>query len=433
MKKEHKKLSSSTQMLIGMVLGLAVGAIFGKKATVLKPFGTLFINLLKMCMIPIIFVSITLSVAQVTDFKQFGRLGAKIFGFFMYTTTMAALIGIGLAKLIKPGSKYVGVAKVAKIAATKTPSVVDTLLAIVPTNPIQSMANGDLLAVIFFAIMLGVSLILIGEKKAPVVNFLDSLFAAIMRMVKICLKYAPIGVFALMANLAGSNGLNVLKPLGMFFSTEYLAMIIQMFIIYGTLLFFFTKINIFKFLNRAKDIILISFTTASGSAAVPVELEQAESHFGIPNNIAAFGLTVGSTINQDGAALNIPICVLFVAQFNGINIGMSQLITIVLLAIIMSCGASGVPASATVFTLSILSSFGIPAEAFSLILASYIVIDVGLTVINVISDIVCVIVATKLEGKLNEDVWKPGYDLQKAIENRKNRNKVAISEQAANI
>ena len=430
MKKQRKKMSSSVKMLIGMVLGLAAGVIFGDKVAIIKPFGTLFINLLKMCMVPIIFVSITLSVAQVTDFKQFGRIGGKMFALFMFTTTCGAIIGSTLVKVIKPGTKFLGMASVGKITVTQSPSVSETLLAIVPTNPIKAMSNGDLLATIFFAIMLGVSLILIGEKKEPVVNFLGSLFEAVMQMVKICLKYAPIGVFALMADLAGTHGLKVLKPLAMFFTTEYLAMILQMFLVYGLLLYVFTKINIFKFLNRAKDVILISFTTASGSAAIPVELEQAESHFGIPNKIAGFGLTIGATVNQDGAALNIPICVMFVAQFNGFNLTPTQLFTIVLMAIIMSCGASGVPASATVFTLSILSSFGIPAEAFSLILASYIIIDVGLTVINVVSDVVCVLIATKLEGQLNEEVWKPGYNLKKAIENRKNK---VIEKQAVNI
>jgi Na+/H+-dicarboxylate symporter len=420
MNKERKKLSSSTKMLMGLVLGILAGLVFGEKIRIIKPFGTLFINLLKMCMIPIIFTSITLAVSQVTDFKQFGRIGGKMLAMFMITTTVAAIAGTTLGKLIKPGSRFIGSAAIGEVSVPETPSVANVLLSIVPTNPIKAMANDSLLAVIFFAIMLGVSLILIEEKKDPAVNVLNSLFEAFMTMVKICLKYAPIGVFALMADLTGTLGIEVLKPLAYFFTAEYIAMLFQIIVVYGALLFIFARINIFKFLVRCKDEIVIAFTTASGNAAIPVELEQAESHFGIPNKIAGFGLTIGTTINQDGAALNIPLCVLFVAQFNGIEISMAQLITIIAMAIIMSCGASGVPASATVFTLSILSSFGIPAEAFSMILASYIIIDVGLTVVNVVGDIACVTIASKLEGELIQEVWEPGYtpNMYEAIESK---------------
>lgn len=408
--KKRRKLSISIKMLIGMVLGLIVGTAIGEPITVIEPFGTLFINLLKMCMVPVIFTSIVLSVAQVSDVGQFGRIGGRMLLYFAVTNVIAAIIGGSLAMWIQPGNALAGGQISGQVAARETPSVADTLLNIVPVNPVAAMAEGNLLAIIFFACMLGVSLIFIGEKKAPVVNFMESLFDAILQMVSLCLQYAPIGVFALMAVLAGKYGLNVLKPLSLFFATEYMAILLMLIVVYGILLYMTTRLNIFKFLYRCKDPLLVAFTTASGSAAVAVELQQAESHYGIPDKIAGFGLTVGTTINQNGAALNIPICVLFTAQVYGFQFSMTELVTIITMAIIMSCGAAGVPASATVFTLSILSGFGIPVEAFSLILASYIIIDLGLTVINVAGDILCVVIACRKEKILIEEVWQPGYD-----------------------
>jgi Na+/H+-dicarboxylate symporter len=412
--KKRKKIPLSIQMLIAMVLGLIAGRIIGPDIAVIKPFGTLFLNLLRMCMMPIIFTSIVLSVASVTDFKTFGKIGGRMFFQFIITSAVAACVGTFLGSVLQPGAGFQLQDKV-ELTMKKAPGVADTLLSIIPTNPISAMVNNDLLATIFFSVFLGICLILIGDKKAPVINILESLFNAFLRMIRICLMYAPIGVFALMAVLSGQQGLEVLKPLSKFFLTEYIAILFQLIVVYGIVLYATTRLNIFRFLYRLKSAIVVAFTTASGNAALPVLLEESETHYGIPDEIAGFGLTVGATINQDGAALNIPICVLFTAQVYGFQFTTAQLVTILVMAIVMSCGSSGVPASATVFTLSILSSFGIPIEAFSIVLASYIIIDVGLTTINVVGDVVCVAGATKFGKRFNTKVWERGYNADEAL------------------
>ncbi len=414
MEGKKKGIGLSAQMLIGMILGLIVGAIVGPGIAWVKPFGTIFVNLLKMIMVPIIFVSITLSVAQVSDLKQFGRIGIKIFVFYCITSALAAVNGIFWASVIRPG---IGFSQATNGAVEKEiPDIVSTLVNIIPTNIIDALAKANLMSIIFFAILFGIAISLTGEEtKKPLIDVLVSLNEAILKMIRICLKYAPIGVFALMANLAGANGLSVILPLGKFLVTEYAAMLTQMFVVYGILLAIMGKINIFKFVNRVKSVLIMAFTTTSSSATCPLEIELSESHMGVPRRIGGFSFPLGSTVNQDGAGLNIPICLLFTAQIYGMKFTPTELIMVVLLALVMSIGAAGIPAGASIFILMILGQFGLPTDAFGLILASYVLIDVGLTTVNICGDMVCTTSVCRSEGVLNTAVWEPGYDPEAAL------------------
>ena len=409
MKSQKKKLGLSAKMLIGMVLGLIVGIIAGPSITWIKPFGTVFVNLLKMCMVPVIFISITLAIAQVADLKVFGRIGIKVFIWYCITSGLAAVVGLFWALIIKPG---IGFTMETTGAVEKTiPNIVDSLVGIIPTNIIQAMADSNLMSIIFFAILFGIAISLTGEKKKPLVDLLESSNTAILKMINICLLYAPIGVFALMANMAGSNGLDVILPLGKFLITEYVAMFTQIFVVYGIMLAIFAKINIFRFIKRMRAVLIMAFSTTSSAATVPLELELCESHLGVPMSIGGFSLPPGSTVNQDAAAINIPICLLFTAQIYGMHFSVSELIMIVFLALIMSIGAAGIPAGASMFVLMILGQFGLPTDAFGLILASYMLIDVMLTTVNICGDMVCTTSVCRMEGVLNTKVWDdPNYD-----------------------
>lgn len=413
MKSQKKKLGLSAKMLIGMALGLIVGIIAGPAITWIKPFGTVFVNLLKMCMVPVIFISITLAIAQVADLKVFGRIGIKIFVWYCLTSAAAAVVGIFWALIIKPG---IGFAAETTGAVEKTiPSIVDSLVGIIPTNIIKAMADANLMSIIFFAILFGIAISLTGDKKKPLVDLLESSNAAILKMINICLQYAPIGVFALMANMAGSNGLDVILPLGKFLLTEYAAMFTQILVVYGALLAICGKINIFRFIKRMRAVLIMAFSTTSSAATVPLELELCESHLGVPLSIGGFSLPLGSTVNQDGAALNIPICLLFTAQIYGMHFSVGELIMVVFLALIMSIGAAGIPAGASIFVLMILGQFGLPTDAFGLILASYVLIDVMLTTVNICGDMVCTTSVCRMEGALNTTVWDdPNYDPEAA-------------------
>ncbi len=406
-----KKLNTSQRMLIGMILGLIAGFIFKEPIAVIKPFGTIFINMLKMTMVPIVFVSITLSIANLDDIKKFGRIAGKTFLTYCVTTVIASCIGLFYASVIKPGVGFGDTAAEA-VEQASSPSIVDTLMSIVPTNIIQAMANAHLLSIIFFSIMFGIALAMIGDKKKPVVDFLTSLQEAIIKMVKIVLLYAPFGVFALMASIAGTYGTKIFSSLGKFILTDYCGFITQFIVVYGIMMML-CKISFPKFVSRAKDALITAATTTSSAATVPVELDMCESHFGVPKEVGGFAFPFGSTINQNGTAINITCCVLFSAQVYGFHFTPAQLITLVFTALISSIGCSGIPGGGTVFTLMILSQYGIPTEAFAMIIACYTLVDIGSTTMNIGGDIASAIFVSKSEKILNTKVWEKGYEPEK--------------------
>ncbi len=401
--KERKKVSLSVKMLIAMILGLAAGMLVGEPFTVIKPFGTLYINLLKMTMVPIVMVSIILSIANLDDIKQFGRVALKIFLTYCVTTVLAACISVVYASILKPGSGYTDFT--AEAVTRDTPSIVDTLLGIVPTNIIQAMADANLLSIIFFSIMFGIALTMIGEKKKPVVDLLDSLQEAIIKLVRIIMMYAPIGIFCLMGSIAGQYGTQIFSSLGKFILTDYLGFTTQVVLVYGLILAF-CRINLLDFIFHAKDAIITAATTTSSAATVPVELELCESHLGVPKEIGGFAFPFGSTVNQNGTAINVTCCVLFTAQVYGFSFTPVQLITLIAMALISSIGSSGIPGGGTVFTLMILGQFGIPTEAFGMIIACYTLVDIGSTTMNIMGDMVSAIFVSRTEHRLDEHVWE---------------------------
>jgi Na+/H+-dicarboxylate symporters len=402
-----KKMPLSQKIVIAIVLGAITGGLTGNTLTpYLAPFGRIFVNLLKMVVVPLVFCSITLGVAQIADIRMFGRVGTKVGLRYLTTMVLSTIIGVGCALLIRPGEGFIASTE-ATLNTSKNapPSVVDVIVNMVPSNPIDSMAKMDLNSIIFFSIMLGIALILIGDKKKPVLEWLVSMNDAMIKMTEICIQFAPIGVFALMTQTAGKYGMNLVKPLAKFFLTEYLAMIILIFTVYAFFCIVLAKIPFFKYLNRVKDVALMAASTTSSAATLPLEMEVAQTRLGIPSSLAGFALPLGATINQDGAALNIPICVIFTAQAFGLPLGLGDIFTISFLAVIMSMGAAGVPASASVFVLIILSRFGLPNEAFAMILAVYTLLDMGLTVVNVVGDLVAINAVAESEGIQDRSVW----------------------------
>lgn len=412
---ERKKISLSLKMLIGMALGLVFGAIL--QATVgsawvpyVKPFGDLFVNLLKMNMVPIVFVAITLSVASVDDILKFGKTAGKIFIMYVVTTIIAGAISACYATLIKPGVGFGNVT--AEAVVRDAPSLVDTLLSIVPVNIVASLADAHLVSIIFFSVLFGVALALIKEKKKPVVDLLEALEKAILKMISICLKYAPFGVFCLMSAITGRFGLGVITTLGKFLITDYAGFFTTYFVVYGSLLAM-CKINLFKFTYRARDALITAVSTLSSAATVPVEMSISESHLGVPLSVGRFAFPFGSTVNQNGTAINITACVIFSAQVYGIDFSIVDIATIIILALISSIGAAGVPGGGSIFTLAILGQFGLPTEAFGMILASYSLVDMGSTTMNIAGDMIIAMFVCDKEGTLDRKVWEPGYKPEK--------------------
>lgn len=399
-----KKFSLTQKMVFAIILGSIVGLWTGTEySAYFTPLGKIFVNMLKMVIVPLVFTAITLGVAQIADLKQFGRLGSKVAIFYFVVTIIATVIAVLCASWVEPGQGFIAGKQVVKAAAP--PPLADVLVNFVPSNIIETMLKMDMNALIFFCIMLGVSLVMLGDAKKPIVDILVVFNEAMIKMTGICIEFAPLGVFALMANTTGKYGLDIVKPLAKFFFTEYLAMSIVMFLIYGSICQLIAKVNFIEYLRRIKDVMIMAVTTTSSAATLPMELRVAETRLGLPNSVAGFSLPLGATMNQHGAAINITICVMFSAQAFGLNLSLGDIFTIAFLAIIMSTGTAGVPAAGSVFTLMILTKFGLPSEAFAMILAVYVLVDMGSTLLNIVGDLVCVSAVAESEGLQDRSAW----------------------------
>jgi Na+/H+-dicarboxylate symporter len=400
-----KKIPLSTKIFVAMIAGYFFGIFAGAPVVpFLKPIGDIFIRLIFMVVAPLIFFSITAGVASMEDIKKTGRIGGKVAGLYLITSTLAAFIGVAAALILRPGIGFV-MKTDAKPSDRVIPSIVDSIVAMAPKNIFDALVNMNMVQVIVFSIFLGVSLVLLGEAGKPITKAFQGFADAMIKMTSLVMELTPYGVFALMAVTGANYGFAVMLPLGKFFLTEYTAIIFQFLITYSLIVYFIAKANPFKFLRKVLPVIAMTLSTTSSSATLPVTMRVAEEEMGVPKNIAGFALPLGATVNQDGAALNIPIAVLFTAQIFGLSLSPGDFIIIIFSAIVMSIGAAGVPGGAIVFILILLEQFGLPTEAFALVIAVYRVIDMGLTTINVVGDVACTTAVAQSEGVLDRTKW----------------------------
>jgi len=407
-----KKISLAWQIFIGLVLGIIVGAIFygnPHAAQFLQPIGNVFIRLIKMIVVPIVVSSIIVGVAGVGDMKALGKLGGKTILYFEIITTIAIVVGLFTANVFHPGtgvdrshlaktdvSTYVETAN-----TTETHSMVDTFVNIVPTNIIQSLANGDMLAIIFFSVMFGLGIAAIGDKGTPLVKFFKGTSEAMFYVTGQVMKVAPIGVFALIGVTVSTFGLSSLIPLGKLVIVVYGAMIFFIVVILGIT----AKIagfNIFKLLKYLKDELLLGYSTASSEAVLPKIMEKMEK-LGCPKAITSFVIPTGYSFNLDGSTLYQAIAALFIAQMYGIHLSIGHQITLVLVLMMTSKGIAGVPGVSFVVLLATLGSVGIPAEGLAFIAGIDRILDMARTCVNIVGNSLAAIVMSKWEGHKIED------------------------------
>lgn len=406
------------RILIGLIIGIIVGLIVGPKIEVISPLGDLLIRLLKMIVVPVIFFSLITGAASISP-SRLGRVGVKIIVYYLVTTVIAVIIGLILANLFKPGIGLTlpGEAPGKELTA---PSVVQTLLNIVPTNPVDSLAKGDVLPIIFFALIFGIAISVLKESKdirlsegANLVFKVSDAIAEIMyKVVGGVLQYAPIGVFALIAIVFGKQGSKAFGPLGMVTLTVYIGLAIQLFVVYGVFLKAF-GLSLFKFLKGAKEAMLTAFVTRSSSATLPITMKNTDENLGVPKAIYSFTLPLGATINMDGTCLYQGVCALFVAFAVGANLSFSQQMIIVLTATLASIGTAGVPGAGAIMLLMVLNSVGFKVEAGTAVAAAYAMIlgidailDMGRTCLNVTGDMVGTSIVAKTEKELDLSKWK---------------------------
>ena len=390
------------QILVGMILGITIGVVFGEQATVLKPIGTLFVNIIKMLIVPLVFCSLIVGVTSMEDTAKMGRIGFKSFAFYLCTTAIAISIGLVVGYVIQPGAGLnlplpSGMSDMVK----EVPSVMQTLLDIVPTNPIAALANGQILQVIVFAVALGIALVLIGDHGKPAIKVFESLAEAMYKLTDMVMKLAPYGVFGLMAWVAGEYGIEMLLPLLKVIVAVYIGCIIHVLGFYSIVLSVFSKLNPLHFFKGISNAIAVAFTTSSSAGTLPASMKCASEYLGVNKKISSFVLPLGTTINMDGTALYQGVTALFVAQAFGIDLTWVDYLTIILTATLASIGTAGVPGAGLVMLTLVLSTVGLPLEGVALIAGIDRILDMARTVVNVSGDLVATTVIAKSEDELD--------------------------------
>jgi len=389
------------KILIGMILGIAVGSIFGDYAKFLEPLGTIFIQLIKMLVVPLVFSSLVAGVTSMKDPATMGRIGIKTIGAYLVTTAFAIVIGLALGSLFNIGAGFeMNLEKNTEVLAQ--PTVVERLLDIIPVNPISAFAEGNILQIIFFALLLGASAALLGEKAEPIIKANNALAEIMYKMTNIVMAYAPIGVFGLMAAVAATHGFSILKQYGGLSLSLLAGVIIQSVFIYGGGIKLFIKENPLIFFKKIFNAQSVAFTTSSSSATLPVTMKVAKEKLGVSEGTSSFVLPLGATINMDGTALYQGICVMFVANSLGITLSSGDLVTVMLTATLASIGTAGIPGAGIIMLSLVLSSVGLPVEAIGIIIGIDRVLDMLRTAVNVTGDCFVSMLIDKSEGTFDE-------------------------------
>jgi proton glutamate symport protein len=418
-----KKLGLAWQILIGLVVGIAVGAIFygnDAVATYLQPIGTIFIRLIKMIVIPIVVASIVVGVAGVGDVKKLGKLGGKTILYFEIITTVAIVLGLLIANVFQPGagvdrknlqetdiSSYLGTTE-----EVKSHSMADTFVNIVPTNIIDALAKGDMLAIIFFSVLFGLGIAAIGEKGKPVLRFFEGVSEAMFYVTNQVMKFAPFGVFALIGVTVSKFGVSSLIPLGKLVLVVYGSMIFFVIVVLGAVAKM-VGINIFSFLKILKDELILAYSTASSETVLPKIMEKME-RFGCPKAVTSFVIPTGYSFNLDGSTLYQAIAAIFLAQMYGINLSLSEQITLLLVLMVTSKGIAGVPGVSFVVLLATLGTVGIPAEGLAFIAGIDRILDMARTAVNVVGNSLAAVVMSKWEGQYDAKQGEQYLDEVKA-------------------
>lgn len=418
-KTEKKKLGLSTKIFIALLVGAVTGILihYALPASnfkdqfivegVLYVIGQGFIRLMQMLVVPLVFCSLVCGSMAIGDTKTLGKVGVKTVGFYIATTALAVTIALSVAYMINPGIglNMDAVEKAEMSAATSSTSIVDTLLNIIPKNPIGSMANGDMLPIIVFALFVGIMLAKLGSKASTVANFFSQFNDVMMEMTMAIMSIAPVGVFCLIARTFATVGFSAFAPMLKYMGSVTLALLLQCFVVYQVLLFIFTRLNPLKFVKKFLPVMGFAFSTATSNATIPMSIDTLNKKMGVSKQISSFTIPLGATINMDGTSIMQGVAVVFIAQVYGIDLTIGNLATVVLTATLASIGTAGVPSVGLVTLAMVLNSVGLPTEGIALIMGIDRILDMLRTAVNITGDAVCTTIVAKQEKALNKDVF----------------------------
>ena len=404
------------RILIGMGAGLLLGLIlqwaalgddhfitFYLTAGLIEGAGEIFILLLRMMVVPLVLVSLTCGAASLGATGKVGRLGGKTIGLYLLTTAIAVSLALTTALIVDPGVGADEVIETSDYVAKEAPGIKDTLVNIVPSNPFAAMADGAMLQVILFSILVGIALSQSGEAGARIRAVLDDLNEIFMRLITLIIELAPYGVFCLMVKLGVSVGWSEITKLLAYFLTVAGTLVLHMLVVYPLLLKAFSGLNPLIYLKKMREPMLVAFSTSSSGATMPVTLRTVENRVGVGNNVASFAVPLGATINMDGTAIMQGVATVFIAQYFGVSLGPQELLMVVLTATMASIGTAAVPGVGLIMLAMVLDQVGLPVEGIGLIIGIDRLLDMMRTAVNVTGDGMVATTVAKSEGELDLD------------------------------
>lgn len=418
-KKTKKSMGLSTKIFVALL----VGALLGVGIHYFLPEGYVrdtiiiegvfyvvgqgFIRLMQMLVVPLVFCSLVCGSMAIGDTKTLGKVGVKTVLFYLFTTALAVSVALSVAYLIRPGIGLdMDAVQTSEVTTTtEGTSLVDTILNIIPKNPISSMASGDMLPIIVFALFVGIMLAKLGSKVSTVANFFSEFNDVMMEMTMAIMKIAPIGVFCLIARTFANLGFSAFKPMIKYMGSVTFALIIQCFVVYQVLLFIFTRLNPMKFVKKFAPVMGFAFSTATSNATIPMSIDTLHKKMGVSKQISSFTIPLGATVNMDGTSIMQGVAVVFIAQAYGINLTPANLATVVVTATLASIGTAGVPSVGLVTLSMVLASVGLPIEGIALIMGIDRILDMMRTAVNITGDAVCTTIIAHQEKVLDREVF----------------------------
>ena len=395
------RISLPTQMAIGMALGIAAGMLFPDMGSTFKPLGQLFINLIRMVVVPLVLCTIVAGSASVGDINKLGRVASKTLIYYFGTTAVAVVLGLVFANIFNPGEGLNIATEGLKAKSATPPKMVDVFLNIIPLNPIDAMGKGNMLQVIFFAMLFGFGLSAVGERGKTVYAFFDGAAETMIKVTNMVMVYAPVGVFGLIAFTVANHGASVLLPLIKVIGVMYIACLVHVMVCYLPLVRV-SGITVGQFFKVLSAPLMIAFTTCSSAAALATNLIQCQK-LGASKPVASFSLPLGNTINMDGTAVYMGVVAIFVAEIYGISMPFDKQFQVLATGILASIGSVGVPGAGLIMSTIVFTQVGIPLEGIAIIAGIDRVMDMARTTMNVLGDATGALVVSKWEGELDPE------------------------------
>ncbi len=399
--KEKKKLSLAAKTFIGFGLGIVIGLVFGEKATIVKPLGTVFLNMIKMIVVPMVFFSITAGVASLGDLKKLRNIGVKVVGLYALTSALCVGLGLIMANIINPGKGFdlTALSQSTDYEAQAMPSIIDTLIDMFPSNIFTSFTNTNMLQIIVFSVFLGVALIMMGKEGERLLAGVQSCANAMYKITAIVMEFSPIGVCALLADSVGAYGLKIFGPLGKLILTVYASDVILVVLMYIPMVALLARFPVKKWLQGIWKVWVVTASTTSSS--LPITTSVTNDEFGVSSELSSFSLPLGATINMNGGCIYYAAAIVMTAQIYGMNLTPSALVNIIIFTVLVAMGCPGVPGGAIIMTTILLTNMGLPLEIVGLIAGIFRLIDMANTTFNVTGDVVTTMVVARSEGMMH--------------------------------